>query len=90
VRLRSEQLLVLLQPKVQKKMYNMFMSQGQTVISLLLIIIIYFLYHITRQLSYLTGKRLKISFMNWQTPQFKFPKPHPKKQNPNPPKNLPN
>jgi len=63
------------------------MTQGETIIALLLLIIIYFLYHIARQLSYLTGKKIKISFMNWQTPQFKIPKKQTKKEIP---KNLPN
>jgi hypothetical protein len=43
------------------------MAQGETLISILLLIIIYFLYQITKQLSYLTGKRFKISFFNWHS-----------------------
>ena len=43
------------------------MSQGETLISIILIVIAYFLYHIAKQLSYLTGKRLKISIFNWGT-----------------------
>ena len=42
------------------------MTQGESFISILLIIIAYLLYQIAKQLSYLTGKRLKISFFNWQ------------------------
>lgn len=41
------------------------MTQGETLISLLLIIIAYLLYQIAKQLSYLTGKKLKISFFKW-------------------------
>jgi hypothetical protein len=63
------------------------MSQGETIISLLLLVIIYFLYHIAKQLSYLTGKRLKISFMNWQNLPYKRPKTQAQKESP---KNLPN
>jgi hypothetical protein len=63
------------------------MTQGETFISILLVIIIYFLYHIAKQLSYLTGKRLKISFFNWQTNKISFkPKPHKK----DPPEKLTN
>jgi hypothetical protein len=51
------------------------MTQGESVISILLIVIVYFLYQIIRQLSYITGKRLKISFFNWQINKF------PRKQN---------
>ena len=53
------------------------MAQGETLISILLLIIIYFLYHIVKQLSYLTGKRFKISFFNWQSykPIFKQKQP---------------
>lgn len=35
------------------------MSQGETLISILLALIAYFLYQIAKQLSYLTGKRIK-------------------------------
>ncbi|MEK7572237.1 MAG: hypothetical protein AAB553_08255 [Patescibacteria group bacterium] len=40
------------------------MSLFDTIIILLLTIIAYFLYHIAKQLSYLTGRRIKISFFN--------------------------
>jgi len=51
----------------------MGMSKGETLISLLLIIIAYLLFQILKQLSYLTGRRFKISFFNWQSykPVFK-------------------
>jgi uncharacterized protein involved in outer membrane biogenesis len=42
------------------------MNEGESFISILLVIIIYFLYQIARQLSYITGKKIKISFFNWQ------------------------
>lgn len=40
------------------------MSFGETIISALLLVIAYFLYHIAKQLSYLTGKRIKITLFN--------------------------
>jgi len=46
------------------------MTTGETLIALLLIIIAYFLYHIAKQLSYLTGKRLKISFFKWHSSTY--------------------
>ena len=57
--------------------YTSVMSQGETLISLLLLVIIYFLYHIAKQLSFLTGKRLKISFFkfgNSSIPKIAKPK----------------
>lgn len=63
------------------------MTTGETFISLLLIVIAYFLYHIAKQLSYLTGKRLKISFMQWggrtQYPLRKTRKEEPPEKLPN-------
>ncbi|MGI8420425.1 MAG: hypothetical protein ACR2LN_07355 [Candidatus Levyibacteriota bacterium] len=52
------------------------MSQGETLISILLIVIAYLLYHIAKQLSYLTGKKLKFTFFNWRNPkpQPEYPK----------------
>lgn len=41
------------------------MAQGESFISIILIVIAYLLYQIAKQLSYLTGKRLKISLFNW-------------------------
>lgn len=35
------------------------MTQGELLISLLLAVIIYFLYHIAKQLSYISGAKLK-------------------------------
>ena len=64
------------------------MTQGEFVISILLIIIAYFLYQITKQLSYITGKRLKISFFNWQINKFPRKQNLPKKKDP--PEKLPN
>jgi hypothetical protein len=49
------------------------MNSGETLIILLLSVIAYFLYHIAKQLSYLTGKRLKFTFFNWQGSKS-FPK----------------
>lgn len=40
------------------------MTTGETLILLVLVIIAYFLYHIAKQLSYLTGKRMKISLFS--------------------------
>jgi hypothetical protein len=42
------------------------MTGGEFFISFLLVIIAYLLYHIAKQLSYITGKKIKISFLNWQ------------------------
>lgn len=42
------------------------MEFGQTLIIFLLTVIAYFLYHIAKQLSYLTGHRIKISLFNKQ------------------------
>jgi len=36
------------------------MSQGETLISLLLILVVYFLYQIAKQLTYVTGKRMRL------------------------------
>ncbi len=63
------------------------MSQDETLISVLLLIIIYFLYHIARQLSYLTGRKIKFTLFNLQTSKFKLP---PKKQKKQSPEHLPN
>lgn len=63
------------------------MSQGETVISILLLVIIFFLYQIAKQLSYLTGRKIRISLFNWQQQYLSFPHKKSKKQ---PPKNLPN
>jgi len=49
------------------------MNSGETLIIFLLGIIAYFLYQIAKQLSYLTGKRLKFTFFNWQGSKS-FPK----------------
>jgi len=38
------------------------MTQGETIISLLLIVIAWILYQIAKQLSFLTGRKIKFSF----------------------------
>ncbi|HUQ85871.1 MAG TPA: hypothetical protein VM077_06135 [Candidatus Limnocylindrales bacterium] len=43
------------------------MSQGETFITILLAVIAYFLYLITKQLSYLSGKRIRFGF---KLPEF--------------------
>jgi len=48
----------------------LYMSSGETIISILLGVISYFLYQIAKQLSYLTGKRLKMRF---SLPRFNLP-----------------
>jgi len=45
------------------------MNQAETLIILLLIIIAYFLYQIAKQLSYLTGVRIKLPFAQWDFPK---------------------
>lgn len=50
------------------------MSQGESLIVLLLGIIAYFLYQIVKQLSYLTGKRFKIALPKFPKPKFKIKK----------------
>ena len=57
------------------------MSSGESFIGILLLVVIYFLYQITKQLSYLTGRRFKLKFPNWQgnKPVFK-PKLKPKEE----------
>ncbi len=42
------------------------MTSGETVIALLLGIIAWFLYQIAKQLSYLTGKKIRFRFFNWK------------------------
>jgi len=74
-------------PNPKGMTYNHHMTQGESLISILLIIIIYLLYQIAKQLSYLTGKRLKISFFNWQINKIHFKQKPPKKS---PPEKLPN
>lgn len=59
------------------------MSQGEIVISVILIFLTYYLYQIARQLSFLTGKRLKM-------PKFTMPKPEKGKKKEEPIENLPN
>jgi hypothetical protein len=67
------------------------MTTGETLITLLLIIIVYLLYHIAKQLSYLTGKRIKISFLNWQVNKpFQIPKLPVKPTKKTPPEKLVN
>lgn len=51
------------------------MSQGETLIVILLIVIAYFLYQITKQLSFLSGRRFKIGL-----PKFTMINPPPKKK----------
>ncbi|MBA3723451.1 MAG: hypothetical protein H0W89_00965 [Candidatus Levybacteria bacterium] len=48
------------------------MTTGETLIAFLLAIIIWLLYQIAKQLSYMTGKRLKFSFFNQQIQRFRF------------------
>lgn len=43
---------------------NHTMTLGETLITLLLIVIAFLLYQIAKQLSYITGKRIKISLYN--------------------------
>jgi hypothetical protein len=45
------------------------MNQAETMIILLLIVIAYFLYQIARQLSYLTGIKIKLPFAQWKIPK---------------------
>jgi hypothetical protein len=63
-------------PSTFALLYNSFMSQGETLISILLIVIAYLLYHIAKQLSYLTGRKIKFSFFNWRNTKSlpKYPK----------------
>jgi len=64
------------------------MNSGETLIIFLLGIIAYFLYHIAKQLSYLTGKRLKLPFSHWRGAKS-FPKRRVKEKS-EPEPNLPN
>lgn len=50
------------------------LSQGETLIILLLGAIAYFLYKITQQLSYLSGKRIKFGFRFPKFPAKSFKK----------------
>jgi hypothetical protein len=65
--------------------YTPAMTQGETLISILLLIIIYFLYHIAKQLSYLTDRKIKISLFKPQ--QYKS-SILPKKTKKQPPEHL--
>lgn len=53
------------------------MTQGETIIILLLTAITYFLYQIAKQLSHLTGRRMKLTLPKWPS-QNPIPKTHPR------------
>jgi hypothetical protein len=50
------------------------MTNAETIIIILLAIIAYFLYQIGRQLTFLTGKRMRMPFSNMFTKQTFRPK----------------
>jgi hypothetical protein len=53
------------------------MSTGESLIILLLIIIAYFLYQIAKQLTYITGKRMKLSLFGKSYTAYFKPKVKP-------------
>ena len=63
------------------------MSQGETLIVILLAVIAYFLYIISKQLSILTGKKIKFGF---RLPRFSNPVRYKMKKSEDEPSNLPN
>ena len=66
--------------------YNVCMSSGESLISIILLFIAYMLYQIAKQLSYLTGRKIKFTLPKWgHTPMI--PKSIKKKEKE---KNLPN
>lgn len=50
------------------------MSQGETLIVLLLGVIAYFLYQIVKQLSYITGEKFEIDLPKFPKKKFKIKK----------------
>ena len=57
-------------PDILQKAHNLPVSQGETIINLLLLVVIFLLYELAKQLNYLTGKKIKIFTFNLQDKIF--------------------
>lgn len=56
------------------------MTLGETIISFILIVIAYLLYQIVKQLSYLTGRRIRFSLRLPRFPKVRLPRKEKKEE----------